>query len=555
MEIPSPASPTARTLARTLGLTVTAADLLERRGFAEEAAARRFLEPRLAHLTRPDAMVDRGAAAERIARAIRDREPTVIFGDYDCDGITAAAILTEALRLLGGRADPMLASRFDGGYGLSEQALDRILERRPALLITCDCGSADAPRVKRARDAGVDVIVIDHHLVPPEPLPAVAFLNPHRPECGFPYKGLASCGLAMSMAAAVRAALGAELDVRRFLDLVAIGTIADVAPLDGDNRALVRAGLDAIRAGSRPGLKALAASAKLDLTRPLVGRDVSFVIAPRLNAPGRLGRPEAALDLLLARDEREAALAARTCEDVNLQRQQIQETIVNEADEQLRQLGHREAYVLASTSWHKGVVGIVAGRVASSRKRPVIVAAVDAEGVATGSVRTAQGVDVHRALGDCKHLLLGFGGHTKAAGVTFRVERLPELQQAFAVACASQEPDDEPLVACDALLDPHDEPADVVRDLARLEPCGEANRAPLLCLPGVKLRNPKELRGGHLRADVDFGRHSFGVFGPNLGPRLQTLTSSRVHLVGELRLDTYRGSGAIEIKADAIVEA
>ncbi|MCS6900490.1 MAG: single-stranded-DNA-specific exonuclease RecJ [Myxococcales bacterium] len=554
MQLPSPASASAQALARALHITITAADLLERRGYGDVEAARRFLDPKLSQMTRPDAMADRVIAAERIAQAIRTREPTVIFGDYDCDGITAAVILTETIRLLGGKVTPMLASRFDGGYGLSDPALARILEHRPSLLITCDCGSADAPRVLRARQAGVDVIVIDHHLVPPEPLPALAFLNPHRPECGFPYKGMASCGLAMSMAAAVRSALRVELDVRRFLDLVAIGTIADVAPLDGDNRAMVRAGLEAIRKGGRPGLRALASSARLDLARPLTSQDISFVIAPRLNAPGRLGRPEAALDLLLACNDQEAQVAARTCEEANQLRQEIQKTIVAEAEEQLRALGPRNAYVLASPAWHQGVVGIVAGRIASTLQRPVIVAAVDHQGVATGSVRTAHGIDIHQALGACRELLLGFGGHAKAAGVTFRIERLADLQAAFALACASQDAVEAPPVACDVLLDPHDDPEKVVRDLARLEPCGEGNRVPRLGLPGVQLRNVREVRGGHLRADVDFGRYTLGVFGPNLGAQLQTLTSSKVHLVGELRFDTYRGGGAVEIKAEALVD-
>lgn len=553
MQPPSPASSTARALARSLKLTVTAADLLERRGLTEEGAINRFFNPRLSHLTPPDAMADREAASERLARAARSGERMVIFGDYDCDGITAAAILTEAMRLLGAQVTPLLASRFDGGYGLSEAALDRVLAAGPTLLVTCDCGSADAPRVQRARDAGLDVIVIDHHLVPDEPLPALAFLNPHRPECGFPYKGMASCGLAMSVAAAVRAKLGAELDVRRFLDLVAIGTIADVAPLDGDNRAMVRAGLDAVRAGGRPGLRALAASAQLDVSRPLVARDVAFVIAPRLNAPGRMGRPEAALNLLLARDEAEARDAAQVCEQVNQQRQQVQERMVGESDALLAQLGKREAYVLAQGGWHKGVVGIVAGRIASSQQRPVVVASVDDEGVATGSVRTARGVDIHAALGACRELLLGFGGHTKAAGVTFRIEQLAAFQEAFARACSAQGPAPESDVAGDVLLDPDDDPAEVIRDLARLEPCGEANRAPLLCLSDVKLRNPKEMRGGHLRADIDFGKRTYSVFGPNLGRLLQTLGPGRVHVVGELRLDTYRGGGAIEVRAERIV--
>ncbi|HSC89670.1 MAG TPA: DHH family phosphoesterase, partial [Polyangiaceae bacterium] len=218
---------------------------LARLGLGEGTAEReRFLRPRLAELTRPDAMVDRSTAARRLARAVRENERIVVFGDYDCDGMTATAILTDALRELGASSvTPVLASRFAGGYGLSARALERVLEAEPSLVITCDCGSSDHPSLERLRQRGVDAVVIDHHLVPAEPLPALAFLNPHRPDCGFAYKGLASCGLAFSVVAALRSELGAQLDPKGYLDLVAIGTIADVAPLDGDNRALVRAGL------------------------------------------------------------------------------------------------------------------------------------------------------------------------------------------------------------------------------------------------------------------------------------------------------------------------
>ncbi len=216
-------------------------------------------------------MVDRAALTQRMARAVRDAERIWVFGDYDCDGITSAAIFTELLRELGAEVVPRLASRFEGGYGVSDPAVDRILETRPAVLVTCDCGSSDHASLQRVTDAGVDVLVIDHHLVPDEPLPALAFINPHRPECGFAFKGLASCGLVLSLVAALRTELGAKLDVRKSLDLVAIGTIADVAPLDGDNRPLVRAGLAALRAAKRPGVAALLEYAKIDREKHMSG--------------------------------------------------------------------------------------------------------------------------------------------------------------------------------------------------------------------------------------------------------------------------------------------
>jgi single-stranded-DNA-specific exonuclease len=232
----------AERLGTELGVSSTLAQVLLHRGLVEPARARQYLAPKLSELTVPDAMLDRELAAERLARAIRRAETIVVFGDYDVDGTTSAAILTGILEQLGGRVQTLLASRFEGGYGLSDAALDRVLLERPSLLVTCDCGTSDHERLARAQKQGIDVIVVDHHLVPDEPLPALAFINPHRPECGFAYKGLCSAGLALSLGAAVRSVLSVALDLRAYLDLVALGTVADVAPLDGDNRRLVRAG-------------------------------------------------------------------------------------------------------------------------------------------------------------------------------------------------------------------------------------------------------------------------------------------------------------------------
>jgi single-stranded-DNA-specific exonuclease len=244
-------------LARDLQVSETLAHWLVAQGRADAEAARRFLAPRLSELSSPVCMLDRAVAAERLARAVRNGEHIAVFGDYDCDGITATAVLTELLRALGGEVTPLVARRFEGGYGVSSPAVARILETGARLLVTCDCGSSDHASLRVLAEQGVEVIVIDHHLVPEEPLPALAFLNPHRPGCGFAFKGLASCGLAMSVGAAVRAELGRTVDLKAVLDLVAIGTIADVAPLVGDNRALVRSGLAVLAEARRPGLRAL----------------------------------------------------------------------------------------------------------------------------------------------------------------------------------------------------------------------------------------------------------------------------------------------------------
>jgi single-stranded-DNA-specific exonuclease len=537
-------------------MTVTMADVLVRQGLGgDEASVRRFLNPRLSDLTPPAAMADRQVAADRLVRAIRREERVVVYGDYDCDGMTSTAILTEGLRAMGGRVDPVLASRFDGGYGLSEAGLARALGARPGLLVTCDCGSADHERVAAAKAAGVDVVVIDHHLVPAEPLPALAFLNPHRPECGFPYKGLASCGLALSVLAAVRAEVKAALDLRTYLDLVAVGTIADVAPLDGDNRALVRAGLGVIATGARPGLRALAEYARLELGTTPHAEDVSFKLAPRLNAPGRLGAPDDALAVLLARDLVAARAAAAACEQANVKRKDLQDRMVAEALAEVERgrYADRPAIVLASEGWHVGVVGIVAGRLASTFGRPVVVAAVQ-DGVAHGSVRSAGGVPVVTALGRCRDALLGLGGHEKAAGVKFAASRLGEVREAFCAAVEAVEGAGADPAPPTVRLDPSDEPAAVLRDFHLLEPCGERNRAPSVCAVGAKVVSAREVKGGHLSVDLEVEGRRMRGFGAQLGTRAGGL-GRRVNVWGALRRDGWRGGDAVEIRIDDVTPA
>lgn len=535
-----------------MGISITVAGWLDQLGHLDPEATRRFLNPRLAELTTPDAMMDRKAAAARIAQAVRDRQRIVVFGDYDCDGMTSAAIFTEALRALGADVTPVLASRFDGGYGLSAAALDRVLALKPGLLVTCDCGSSDHASLERLNPLGVDAVVVDHHLVPEQPLPVMAFLNPHRPGCGFPYKGLASCGLALSVLAAVRAELGRALDLRPLLDLVAIGTIADVAPLDGDNRALVRAGLKVLSDARRPGVRALLDLAKIDPGTQLCAEDIAFRIAPRLNAPGRLGSPDLAVQLLLAPNLDSAHALAAELEQRQLERRAVQERMLEEALAEVEREGyrHRPALVIGREGWNHGIVGIVAGRLSSDLGKPVVVVGFE-QGIGRGSVRGPKGSRLHDAVSACASLLRRFGGHQAAAGLELEIGNLAALRTAFESACAAQPPvevaDDIPRVR----LAPGDALSRVLADLTELEPCGENNPAPSLALVG-RVVSAREVTGGHLKLELalDSGER-LSAFGINMGSRAETLVGD-VAVSGKLRPDRYRGGSAIELKLDKI---
>lgn len=497
-------------------------------------------------------MLDRKPAAARIAQAVRDRQRIVVFGDYDCDGMTSAAIFTEALRALGAEVTPVLASRFDGGYGFSSAALARVLALGPQLLITCDCGSSDHASLEQLATHGVDAVVVDHHLVPDQPLPVLAFLNPHRPGCSFPYKGLASCGLALSVLAAVRTELGRALDLRPLLDLVAIGTIADVAPLDGDNRALVRAGLKVLSEARRPGVRALLDLAKIEPGTALSAEDVAFRIAPRLNAPGRLGAPDLAVELLLCRSLDAAQGLAAEVEQRQLERRAVQDRMLEEALQEVEREGYRDraAIVIGREGWNHGIVGIVAGRLASELSKPVVVIGFE-DGIGRGSVRGPKGARLHDCVSACAPLLRRFGGHQAAAGLEVALEQLDALRAAFEQACAAQPPadavDDTPTVR----LSSGDSLSKVLADLSELEPCGESNPAPALALV-ARVVSAREVTGGHLKLELSLdGGQRLGAFGIGMGARAASLTGE-IAVSGRLRPDRYRGGSAIELKLDKI---
>ncbi len=548
---PGRIDPAGQQLAQRLGISFTLADVLARRGYGADPATARYLAPKLAQLTCPDEMADREAAASRIASAIRDREPMAVFGDYDCDGITSVAILTEVIRELGGQVTPHLASRFAGGYGFSEAGLKAVRTSGASLVITCDCGSSDHEQLAAARADGLEAVVIDHHVVAEQPLPAVAFVNPQRPDCGFPYKGLATCGLVLSLAAALRHQLGVALDVRRWLDLVAIGTVADVVPLDGDNRILVRAGLNVLATGQRVGLDALIRAANRGRRIPQNAEDIAFQIAPRINAAGRLGDPMLALRLLLCRDAPGAHALAEQLEQLTQKRREIQRTMEAEALSEIAAAGHEQqgAIVLARQGWHPGVVGIVAGRLAERYGQPTAVVALEGDS-GRGSVRGPGWANLYDSLQGAAEHLLGFGGHQAAAGVQIQTAEVPSFRRHWSELCAAQRAAcstvDEPLFQAEARLDHRDDLEQLLHDLEQLEPCGEANPAPRLLISDLVVRSTKDLKG-HLKLELDFAGQPLSGFAPDLGAAPHPQRGQRIAVVARLKRDHWRGGQQPEL--------
>lgn len=550
----------ARELGRALELAPALAQVLLHRGFNDTAQAREFLLPQLAGLSAPDAMLDRSIAADRLARAIRRRERIAVFGDYDVDGTTSAAILSGILEQLGGVVHASVGNRWEGGYGLSDVALDRVLATGPSVLVTCDCGSSDHDRIARASRLGIDVIVVDHHLVPEQPLPAFAFLNPHRPGCGYEYKGLASAGLVLVLGAAVRAALGVKLDLREWLDLVALGTIADVAPLDGDNRRLVRAGLARLASErARPGVVALRELARLRPRRsgphaPHAGIsavDVAFRMTPRLNAAGRMGDPALTLALLRAREITEARQLAARIEQLNDERKAVERHVTERSYAQV--LEHYSAtpdcgVVLAGTDFHRGVVGISAARVVDRFGVPAIAIALDGEH-GHGSARAPDGFPLFDAISRCAPLLERFGGHNAAAGLTLRADRVEAFRAQFASVTremASERFSSAAPIA-DVALDPSVFELPAPGDLLRLEPVGQANAEPVFLLPEAKVIECGTVRGTHLKLALRIGSRSLSAFGYDMAEQVVE-PGTVVNLLGHLRIDDWNGGQDVEFR-------
>lgn len=553
-----PPNGAAAALASALGVPVELAALLCARGHASAASAREFLRPRREQLHDARALHGMDVAVARLLAAVERGETVLVHGDYDVDGICSTTILTRTLRTLGGRVVPFIPDRLTDGYDLSAAGVRAARAADAAIVVTCDCGTTARAAIAELRACGIDVVVTDHHL-PTGELPAVlALVNPRQPACGYPDKDLCAAALAFKLALAlVHAAGHSDGFVWEMLDLVALATVADVAPLRGENRVLVRYGLRMLAATRNVGLRALLRSSGMD-GKPLSAGRLSFTLAPRLNAAGRIGNALRGVELLLTGSEEEANAIARELEELNGRRQQLDRATLDEARRMADALpADVRGIVLAREGWHPGVIGIVASHVVEEYGRPAVLVALDgAEG--KGSGRSVPGFDLHRALGDCAAHLLRFGGHRAAAGVTVASASVPGFAERFdAVAReALGDHDLRPELHIDAELPLERATDDLERMLRHLAPFGIGNPAPVFAARGVRLACPPRLVGrdglrlrivGPGGAELDAIGWGMAALAPSLG------TARELDIAYRLERDEYRGESRLQARLADVV--
>jgi single-stranded-DNA-specific exonuclease len=538
------------------GVPRLVARILLNRGLAAEGDILAFLDPSLERLNPPFELPDLEAAAARLGRAVRQGEPVAVYGDYDADGITATAVLNQFLRELGLNCFPHIPDRLTQGYGLKIEAL-KDLAAQARLVVTVDCGISDAEEAAWAMSQGLELIITDHHEIPPELPDALAVVNPKRVGHAYPFADLAGVGVALLLALGVRADLRAEgwfrrhqePNLRSYLDLVALGTAADVVPLVGENRILVRQGLKVLEESRRPGIIALKEVTQLD-GKPISYQNVVFQLAPRLNAAGRMGQARCALELLLSDDLAQARVQARYLHNLNRQRQALEEQVLKQARDMILRdhLAARPVLVLAGEDWHPGVIGIVAARLADEYHRPAALVSLK-NGRGRGSARSIEGFHLFQGLTACRQVLHRYGGHAAAAGFELAADQVAPLQdlleQAFCDQVGLEPP--RPTLRVDAQAELHDLDRAFHRHLETLRPFGPGNPAPVIVCLGVQCLGSRVINQRHLKVKLaQNGSHVLEAIAFDMAAH-HPLDGTLDVALGT-RISTYQGRTSLDLR-------
>jgi single-stranded-DNA-specific exonuclease len=497
-------------LAARLGVSEIVAGLLLARGYADEVSARRFLNPSLEHLHDPLLMLGMTAAVARLRRAVDSHEPILIYGDYDVDGTTGTAVLLRALRMLGATAGYHVPHRFTEGYGIQQPALEKAAQDGYKLVVSVDCGIRAHEPLVWARDHGLDIIITDHHL-PDEDEgapPALAVLNPNQHDCDYPDKNLAGVGVAFKLVHALFREYGKESVVPGFLKMVAIGTVADVARLVGENRAIVALGLSDLPRAVNPGLRALIEIAGCGDDSEMTAYDLGFRIGPRINAAGRMDAARAVVELFEATEKETARRLAEHLDTRNRERMEAQREIFNRAiqefESSVTDLSLCYAAVIAGDGWHRGVIGLAASKIAERLNRPCVVISLDGD-VGHGSARSIDAYHLFDGLTSCRDLLDKFGGHSHAAGLAIRREQIADFRRRLnehAASCLTED-DLVPALAIDAEIAAENLGFQFSQDLRALEPFGAGNPRPVFVTRNFRLLSePQIIKEQHLKLRV-----------------------------------------------------
>ncbi|MGA9117188.1 MAG: single-stranded-DNA-specific exonuclease RecJ [Bacteroidota bacterium] len=545
-EAPDPARVGA--LAREINVPEAIARILVQRGIDDYDRAKAFFRPTLDLLHDPFLLDGMEVATRRTMDALTRGEKVLVFGDYDVDGTNGAAMLFLFLREIGAQVTYYIPDRIKEGYGISRTGMDSAHARGVTLFIAVDCGITAVEQVEYARSLGMDVIICDHH-EPGSSLPAAcALLDPLKPGDGYPFKHLAGCGVGFKFLHGLARRLGRENLLGSYLDFVTLASTADIVPLVGENRVLVRQGLAVLNGAPRPGIRALAERAGLRIGEITSG-NIVFVLAPRINAVGRLGDASRAVELLVCDDPEKAGALAQVLEDENRNRRLIDEMTFAQASELAETMPNREtdsALVLHQEDWHPGVIGIVASRMVERYYKPsVMLATVD--GVAKGSARSVSGFDIYRALQRCEDKLIQFGGHKYAAGLTLEVSRLEEFREAFNAAVRELMTDElrNPEIRIDTELKLSEVTPRFVRILNEFAPFGPGNMRPVFLARDLEVMGTPRIVGkNHLRFRVRQNGRVFDAIGFGCGELLPRVPPGRRDLSCVFSLEESRGSGA-----------
>lgn len=544
-------------IAEEHGISTLLAKILVNRGIVDSKQIKVFLEPQRHDFHNPFDMLDMGMAVNRIIEAINNKEKTIIYGDYDVDGITSITVLKKFLNERGLDVDYYIPNRLEEGYGLNKEAIEEIAKKGYKLMITVDCGISGVEEVELANSLGIETIITDHH-EQLDVLPnAYAIINPKRRDNTYPFRGLAGVGVVFKVIQAISMKLNLdEKEYLKYLDIVCIGTISDIVPLVDENRVIAKLGLMLVKCTKNVGLKELIQESGY---KTIDSGMVSFGIAPRINACGRMGKQEEALELFLTDNPEKAKTITKRLNEYNIQRQETEKQIFEQAISELEKenLEEKSSIVLAGENWHHGVIGIVASRITEKFFKPTILICIE-DDIGKGSGRSVPGFDLHEALAQSSKYLEKYGGHEMAVGLSLKKENIQEFKNHFEEYAKSKGVKDiVPIINVDSEITKKDINKATVEQIKLLEPFGEQNKQPLLIYKNLKIASIRALsEGKHLKLMLKDENEIINAIGFNLGELSEEyLIGDKVDVVGTLEINAYNGQEQIQINLKDIMKS
>jgi single-stranded-DNA-specific exonuclease len=546
-------------LNKEFGVSAIISQVLANRNLTDLDSARRYLYPSLNELHSPFLMKDMKKGIMRLLRAIYNKEKIVIYGDYDADGITSVVILFKFLNELPSSVSYYIPDRLDEGYGLKKPVIDKFKRENISLIITVDCGVSDIEQIAHAQMLGIDTIVLDHHEISASLPCAAATINPNRSDCNFPFKDLAGVGIAYNFLIALRGALRKEgfwenenyPNLKEYLDIVALGTIGDIAPLIDENRIFTKIGLELLTEGKRPGIKALKEVSGID-GQIIDSYKASFCLIPRINAAGRIASALDAVQLLLTDNIDEARTLAAKLDEYNRRRQSLEKNILNEIIEKIGQAHDWKklnALVFASENWHPGVVGIVASRLVDLFNRPAFVISLN-NGIGKGSGRSISEFNIHQGLKQCASLLLSYGGHYRAAGISIKEDNIDEFSDLLNEIIRNSV--DSQSIISQTMIDAECQLSDInlklINEMEMLAPFGCNNPEPILCARNIKVSSPTIVGNNHLKMKLSSKGISHDSIWFSMGEFLPALSGAHLDVAFTPQINYWNGTSDIQLK-------